>query len=260
MEVPGAKNHKLLVCAAEAFGTFVLVTAVYFSTGTETQAWAIGLALFSAAMLIGSVSGCHINPAVTMGVLIQNGLGDGNIVVAAMVMASQIVGGLISLVFIRLNSSVMEVLGISIPNVILMLMPSEMLMEIDGVKVTPNWFKVALVEVYGTFLFVSCILMIKSHQGCTEPGVASLLNCLACGMSLFAQVITIGGVSGGCLNPAVGFNANLYMTMFSTDGAVTMMNFLVYILAPLAGGFLAGVVHKILTSFKEAIEQEGAIE
>lgn len=85
---------------AEAIGTFVLVfsavgTAVFAGAkvGNLGVALAFGLTLLFLVYTIGPISGCHVNPAVTMGHLV---IGRLSIVKAVCYWAAQIVGGLVA--------------------------------------------------------------------------------------------------------------------------------------------------------------------
>src|SRR5271170_3061022 len=86
--------------AAELVGTFVLVfggvgSAVLAGThiGFEGVSFAFGLSLLAMAYTIGPISGCHINPAVTLGILIAKKI---SIKDAALYMVAQIVGAIIA--------------------------------------------------------------------------------------------------------------------------------------------------------------------
>jgi len=91
------KDTKALV--AEFFGTMFLViggcgTAVLAGAkvGTLGVALAFGLSLLVMAYAIGHISGCHINPAVTLAMVLQRKF---PIVKAAGYMAAQVIGGVV---------------------------------------------------------------------------------------------------------------------------------------------------------------------
>ena len=84
----------------EAFGTFVLVfggvgTAVIAgeAVGNLGVAFAFGLSLLAMAYAIGPVSGCHINPAVTLGLLVARRIA---LPEAARYSAAQVVGAIVA--------------------------------------------------------------------------------------------------------------------------------------------------------------------
>ena len=65
MEVDGAENHKLKVCIYELFGTAFLAYAVLTSAGNSI---AVGFTVFVIILILGPITGAHMNPAVTIGV------------------------------------------------------------------------------------------------------------------------------------------------------------------------------------------------
>src|SRR4249919_1654541 len=98
-------THRARLLVAEAIGTLILIvggpgTAVlatggFFpkgSVGVLGVALAFGLSLLCAAYAIGSISGCHINPAVTVGLWIAGKTKAGDI---PYYIGGQVVGGLI---------------------------------------------------------------------------------------------------------------------------------------------------------------------
>src|SRR5580704_1123511 len=84
---------------AELVGTFVLVfggvgSAVLAGShiGFVGVSFAFGLSLLAMVYTIGPISGCHINPAVTLGVLMAKKIGSKD---AMMYMLAQVVGAVI---------------------------------------------------------------------------------------------------------------------------------------------------------------------
>lgn len=70
-----------------------------------------------------------------------------------------------------------------------------------------HMMKVMWVEIFMTFLFVSVVLAIVKHSGSKDMPV----NAIVIGTSLFAATMIASGVSGGCINPAVGIVQPVFM-------------------------------------------------
>jgi len=86
MEIPGGKQNKARVCIAEIIGTFILSVAVNY--GVASGGSAPALAQFADCLLIGPISNAHINPAVTVAVLIVQGFTRENIIFTVMIWLS----------------------------------------------------------------------------------------------------------------------------------------------------------------------------
>ena len=61
-------------------------------------------------------------------------------------------------------------------------------------------------EMIGTFIFVNVILSVKYQNGAKDL----VVNALGIGVTLMLSIIITGGISGGCINPAVGLIQSIY--------------------------------------------------
>lgn len=210
---------------AECIGTFVLVffgcgTAVVAQCSTDNYpgylltALAFGLVIVAMAYSIGNVSGCHINPAVSLGVLLSGKMTGKEFVqyVAAQFTGAILGAGVLSL-FVGANSGLGSN-GLYQDNVGLSL----------------------LIEIILTFVFVMAVL------GATDKIENSSVAGLVIGLSLTLVHILGIAFTGTSVNPARSFGPALFA------GDVALSNVWVFIVAPLIGGALAAYCYKYLTS------------
>ena len=170
MEVPGGHNNKFFVCLYEALGTAMLILSLNLSKG---DAIAIGLALFSAIVVFGPVSGAHFNPATTTSVFFKEGLEKAgkNCVFYLLIVFSQIVGGIVGVLIAygcqhKNDENQLE------PGIAFLCPPTTMAFknEDDKYECRPMSgtaaFNMILAESMATFLYVSVILSVKYfHRG-----------------------------------------------------------------------------------------------
>ncbi|MBE6883802.1 MAG: aquaporin [Ruminococcaceae bacterium] len=212
---------------AEFIGTFVLV---FFACGTAAvvgcsaengtgyllTALAFGLVIVAMAYSIGNISGCHINPAVSIAMLISKKMTVTDFigyVVAQFIGA--IAGAAVLMAFVGKESG----LGANA--------------LYDG-----NIWLSLLIEVILTFVFVIAILGVTSKT--SNSAVAGIVI----GLSL--TLVHILGISftGTSVNPARSFGPALLV------GGDALANVWVFIVAPLVGGALAAVVYNYLSAEK----------
>ena len=210
---------------AEFIGTFVLV---FFACGTAVvtgcsvdngpaylmTALAFGLVIVAMAYSIGNISGCHINPAVSIAMLVSGKMTVKDFIgyVIAQFLGA-IVGAAALMAFVGKESG----LGTN------GLYNGDILLSI-------------LIEVILTFVFVIAIL------GVTSKIENSAVAGLVIGLSL--TLVHILGIyfTGTSVNPARSFGPALFV------GGDALANVWVFIVAPLIGGVLAALVYKFLTS------------
>ncbi len=205
---------------AEGIGTFTLVflgcaTALFMmpEQGEAARLVAIslafGLTVVAMAYGIGPVSGAHLNPAVSLGAMLAGRMTAGEMIGYWI---AQIIGGLLAAV-------VLMAMGAE---------PGKASTMIGSMGTNGA----LIFEFVATFLFVTVIL------GATQAnGGASNVAGLAIGLTLVLIHLAGIQVSGASVNPARSIATNVF-------NAEAMAQLWLYVVAPLAGGALAGVLHK----------------
>lgn len=211
---------------AEFIGTLVLVLVacgvaavsgcVFPEAGYVATALAFGLVIVAMAYSIGNVSGCHINPAVSIAMLVS---GKMTVKEFFAYIVSQFLGALAGAGILAYFMGSTEALG------------QNGLYNGDVVKSL-------IVEVILTFIFVLAILGVTSKV--ENSGVAGIVI----GLSLVLVHLIGIPFTGTSVNPARSFGPALLV------GGEALANVWVFIVAPLVGGVLAAVVYKFLDSKK----------
>ena len=212
---------------AECVGTFVLTflgcgTAMFLGCNTPAgvvgTAIAFGLAVVAMAYTIGGISGCHINPAITLGVALSGRMSWKD---ACGYWVGQVIGGIIAGAVLLLLTNV-----VSAPDLTGGL-------GSNGVANAGGVGGAILVEIIATFLFVLVVL------GTTDAKVgAGNFAGLAIGLSLILIHLVCINLTGTSVNPARSIGPALFA------GGEALANIWVFIVAPLVGGALSALVWK----------------
>lgn len=202
---------------AEVIGTFILVffgtcAIVYMGTdiGKLGISMAFGLGVVAAAYGIGSISGAHLNPAVSIGMVTAGRMSVGDFIGYAV---AQVIGAILAIIVIKIMGTPDGGLGATTV----------------GATGTTAAF---IFEAVATFLFVTVILGATASNG----GAGALAG-LAIGLTLVVIHLAGINVSGSSVNPARSLAPAIFL------GGDALAQMWLYIIAPLAGGAVAGVLH-----------------
>jgi aquaporin Z len=217
---------------AEFVGTFVLVfsgcgAAVLAGDkiGALGVALAFGLALLAMVYAIGHISGCHINPAVTLGVLLSGKLGGKQ---ALGYWAAQIAGGIVA-------AGVLLLVAKGAPGGYAASMQG---LAANGFAAhSPGGYGVGaafLIEVVLTFFLVFTVLGATDLKA--PVGFAGIPIGLVLGL---ANMIAIP-VTNASINPARSVGPAVFV------GGWALQQLWLFILAPLIGGVIASGVYSAL--------------
>jgi len=212
-------------CFAEFIGTAVLVfmgcgSAVFLGAdgGHLAIALAFGLSIVAMAYVIGNVSGCHINPAVSLAVFLDRRMSFADFCAYVI---SQLIGAVAGAVLLMIVSIIADVdktgtLG------------SNLAAGAGGAG------GAILVEVILTCIFILVILSVTADHA--KGSVAGIVI----GLSLtFVHIVGIP-LTGTSVNPA----RSIGPALLSGSGAA-LGDLWVFILAPLVGAAIAALIFQI---------------
>lgn len=209
---------------AEFVGTLVLVlvacgVAVVTNANIIATSLAFGLVIVAMAYSIGNVSGCHINPAVSLAMLITKKMDKKDFVgyVVAQVAGATIGAGILGVLldsFDALGANGYGATG----------------------QLATSLLIAIVIEIILTFIFVTAILGVTSK---TENG--SIAGLVIGGTLTLVHLIGIP-FTGTSVNPARSFGPALL------QGGDALTQSWVFIIAPLIGALLAALFYKYILS------------
>jgi aquaporin Z len=210
-------------------GTATLMFGFHFAglsvaAGVVATALAFGLVLAVLAYALGPVTGCHVNPAVTLGVLLA---GRMTLNEAVGYWVSQFAGGIIGALVLW------GVLGTSpLYNKSLTGLGADGWGSASMIHVSASGAFVA--EVVLTALFVFVILVVTGKAG--NPGIAGLII----GLSLTVVHLIGIPITGTSVNPARSLGPAVIL------GGTPLSQVWLFIVAPLVGAAVAAAVHYVV--------------
>lgn len=214
---------------AEMIGTMVLVlmgcgAAVFAGAGqpfdpvgTLGVAFAFGLSVVAMAYAIGSISGCHINPAITLGVFLSGRMSGKD---AGMYMVFQVIGAII-------GSSILWFLA----------KDSASTTTLTGANgfAEGHMMQAFVAEAVFTCIFVLVVLGVTAKNGLNK------FAGLAIGLALVLVHIVCIPITGTSVNPARSIGPALF------EGGKALADLWVFIVAPFLGAAFAAGIWKGIT-------------
>jgi MIP family channel proteins len=211
---------------AEFIGTFVLVFSITLavtlfvnSQGTGSDWAVVGLVhflvLFVLVQTIGSVSGAHLNPAITLGLLVLRKIRPNDAVVYILLQLAGAVAGALMTKFLLIDT-LADQQNVGTPALNHALLGST--------------FGGLIAEALGAFFLVWAVVAVA-----VNPRAARDWAGLAIGGTLGFVVLVIGPLTGAGVNPARWFGPALVASQWT--------DWWLYIVGPLAGGVLGAVAY-----------------
>ena len=228
---------------AELIGTFLLV---FFGTGAAVVtllisksinpnqvgigilgglgdwlaiALAFGLTVMACIYLFGKISGAHINPAVTIGLLVTKNISFLESVYYFLGQFSGAILGSLALLAVLGNPAVaIGGLGATAPGM--------------GV----SYFQAMFAEFIGTF-FLMLVIMGVAVDRKSDPGFAGI----SIGFTVTAVIMVLGAFTGASINPARTFGP--YLIDLIAGGPNLWIYYPIYLIGPILGAVVAALLY-----------------
>ena len=189
---------------------------------------AFGLTVMACIYLFGKISGAHLNPAVTIGLLVSKNI---SLIDSVYYIVAQAIGAVLGslLLFVCLGAPAVTIggLGATAP----------------GLSV--GYIPAMIAECIGTF-FLMLVVMGVAVDKKADPGVAGI----SIGMTVAAVIIVLGAFTGASINPARTFGPYLMDTLLG--GANLWGFFPIYLVGPIVGAILAALIYTYLAKGNDA--------
>ena len=189
---------------------------------------AFGLAIAAAIYALGNVSGCHINPAVTIGLWSVKKFPGRDVVpyIIAQILGASF-ASLLFAAIVGMGAVTTGGLGATAP--------------FPGI----GYAQAILAELVGTFLLMLAIMGVAVDKR-APPGFAGIII----GLTVAGVITTLGNISGASLNPARTFGP--YLGDLVLGGHNLWMYYPIYIIGPIIGAILAALAYNYMTSEEES--------
>ena len=237
-------DKSLKAYIAEAIGTFVLV---FFACGVAAvtggsllvTSLTFGLVIVIMSLLIGKISGCHINPAVSLACLMTKRMSARDFIGYVI---AQVVGGLLGAIILfalikmnGLNGSFFETAASN-------------LTYKEKLEAGPI-FSAMFIESILTFVFVYVVL----HATDEKNGVTKYAGIIIGTTLMFVHLLGIFFTSTS-VNPARSI-ATAFADLIFSGEATALKHVWIFIITPMAGGALAAVVYDAINKAKKEADE-----
>ncbi|MCW3462849.1 aquaporin Z [Chitinophaga nivalis] len=218
-------------CIAEFFGTFVLVfmgcgSAVLAGAhvGFLGIAFAFGLSVLAMVYAIGHISGCHINPAITISMLAHGKISGKD---AGAYIVSQIAGAIVGSAVLYFIAQGKADYAIAVNG-----------LGQNGVEGgSPDHY--SLISGLVAEIVLTAIFLIVVHGSTSKNNSNGAFAGLAIGLALTLIHIVGIPVTGVSVNPARSIGPALFV------GGAALSHLWVFIVGPIVGGLLGGFIWKL---------------